>query len=104
MPTKVAQKKSAENLRLQNFILNQRIKDLEENVIISPTACESYPSFNEPNSKKDSIHLMTASQRQLKQPTDSSEILRETRENQELTVDNLEQHFGMQTSPIVEPF
>lgn len=58
----MAKKKENDRIKLQNFFLNQRIQELEDNVV-SPTAIViSEYSINDLN-KKDSIHLLTGSRR-----------------------------------------
>jgi hypothetical protein len=58
----MAKKKENDRIKLQNFFLNQKIQELEDNVV-SPTAIViSEYSINDLN-KKDSIHLLTGSRR-----------------------------------------
>lgn len=58
----MAKKKENDRIKLQNFFLNQKIQELEDNVV-SPTAIVmSEHSLNDLN-KKDSIHLLTGSRR-----------------------------------------
>ena len=58
----MSKKKENDRIKLKNFFLNQKIQELEDNVV-SPTAIViSEYSINDLN-KKDSIHLLTGSRR-----------------------------------------
>ena len=58
----MAKKKENDRIKLKNFFLNQRIQELEDNVVSPPAIVISEQSINDLN-KKDSIHLLTGSRR-----------------------------------------